>query len=745
MGTLSNQLKVIREQLDNVQKVINEKYQEMDMQPISSLVMQDLEQRVQDIPVLNTSDATATNEDILKNKTAYIKGEQVSGRMNDYSGNENEQWLYTVANDETIGTDRAFTCNATTSGYIDENTKLMISMPQITKWGLTPDMIVKNQEFMGIIGTGETGIDTSNATATASDILKNKTAYVNGKHIVGRMRDYSGSENYQWLYTVANNESSGTDRAFTCHTTGSGYIDENTNIMITISQIAKWGLTPDIIVSGKEFMGIVGTGGAGSGTSDTSDATATANDILSGKTAYVNGEKITGNINTWRTTSLDVDSKYATGLNIKLKEGYYPSNATVTLSFNEIVQAIGLTADIIKKGEVVLGITGTHECSTEDTPDVPDVPVNPDIEIDEEDPSVSYYNADTLSYRFRPGYKWGGWETIINHSGSSYNAAYMRMYNAHFFNGTEYGYFCQYNNGDKTYHRAHYTTTDGQKLLTCYIADLNLTIDECAYLYKILRYDCPELIMKHTNFRYFINASGYVSYLLFDTFDETVRQGYKDTIFDTFKDICTVIKQQYSNINTDAVCESFYASVNEAYYSRNDKVKIAKVIHDYLVLHNTYHESSVPNLDQTLYPAMSNGRETPVCASYAHAFQWCCQKFGIWCNVISGQTASGEKHMWNMICYENYGGWGDTNSREQGNWSECDVTWDDPTDGGPSYCRWTFFNVTTDVMKSPTGDNRVRAMYGVTSFGNEAYEGYIVDKCTCTSYTYSGNTKYGGL
>lgn len=86
---------------------------------------------------------------------------------------------------------------------------------------------------------------------------------------------------------------------------------------------------------------------------DTTDATAVASDILSGKTAYVSGQKITGTIAfaPAQTITPSITSQIA------ISSGYYASgNITVAGDSN-------LVSENIKKGTSIFGVSGNYEGS----------------------------------------------------------------------------------------------------------------------------------------------------------------------------------------------------------------------------------------------------------------------------------------------------------------------------------------------------------------------------------------------
>ena len=119
--------------------------------------------------------------------------------------------------------------------------------------------------------------DTSGATASSGDI--GKSVFLGSGSVIGTMTDngaVSGS--------IA--------KADGAYTIPAGFHNGSGSVRISKEEQAK--LVSGNIKSGVTVLGISGK----SSVVDTSDATAAAGTIVSGKTAYINGTKVTGSLTT---------------------------------------------------------------------------------------------------------------------------------------------------------------------------------------------------------------------------------------------------------------------------------------------------------------------------------------------------------------------------------------------------------------------------------------------------------------
>lgn len=170
--------------------------------------------------------------------------------------------------------------------------------------GLTANVIKAGTTVGGILGTF-----TSDANAASGDILAGKTAYVNGAKITGNIRDLRNTTQ-EGAYAIGQVSEEYTDIGVYDHATGSNYLwvktrprtsgntDETTAIHTWIANLTKAKIQAGVTI---------GPAGGGQVTGTyTSDANAVAGDILSGKTAYVNGAKLIG--------SAILGKKFATGV-----------------------------------------------------------------------------------------------------------------------------------------------------------------------------------------------------------------------------------------------------------------------------------------------------------------------------------------------------------------------------------------------------------------------------------------------
>ncbi|MBR0062825.1 MAG: hypothetical protein IJP67_01510 [Oscillospiraceae bacterium] len=194
--------------------------------------------------------------------------------------------------------------------------------------GVTVPQATKLDGLAVLIGSIETGTDTSDATASASDILSGRTAYGSSGKLTGTIAskaasDVTASENTVTVpagyYAEAVTKTVGTKKTAQTYTPGTADQTIAAGRYLSGAQTIK-GDADLVAANIRKDVSIFGVTGTYSGT-DVSDTTATAADVLSPKKFHAaDGTLETGTIAT--KTSSNVT---ASGATVTVPAGYYAS------------------------------------------------------------------------------------------------------------------------------------------------------------------------------------------------------------------------------------------------------------------------------------------------------------------------------------------------------------------------------------------------------------------------------------
>ena len=284
--------------------------------------------------IVNTEDANATASNIENGKSAYVDGQKIIGNLQTIEPYNNREVTSIYVNETN-------TLVENTMGYpilMKPNSRLLLDNSIVVNaTHLTSSVLKEGVTLFGVTGTLHE-LDTSDANATAVDIIEGKTAYVNDIKITGTLTPYLGAI---LPSTSAILQSDGL--LIKSNVNNKVYINTNTDISIksSTSEIATAiGLTSDKLKQGVTLLGVTGS---------VEPIPANTTRVTTEGLGYSADSIIEDN--NYLSVSKSSSNPVLVSSNVNYKYNVLKSAAA---------SAIDLTADKIKEGETILGVTGTH-------------------------------------------------------------------------------------------------------------------------------------------------------------------------------------------------------------------------------------------------------------------------------------------------------------------------------------------------------------------------------------------------
>ena len=221
----------------------------------------------------------------------------------------------------------------------------------------------------------------------------------------------------------------------------------------------------------------------------------------------------------------------------------------------------------------------------------------------------------------------------------------------------------------------------------------DITADSKSNLYFLYMFDTPELFFLSSTMTITSNGNGQSGY----TFSYAVgnKSGEYCRYGSELKEINNALRAKII-AKKEKFDDAVYAITNTIPVNAPAVVK-QRMIYDVILKTSQYNlpaaygnPEAVGGLwdylagdNWTAYGILIN--HTGVCESYAEAFQTLCNAVGINCTGIVG-IANGGNHKWNAV-------------KLDGDWYQCDITFDDPVGGSPNDAYHYYFNLTDNEMK----------------------------------------------